>query len=616
MNNLETAKPFMEQLKELLRNKSIELNSSLSKAGLRNVDFEQQLTRIEEQIKSAETKYTIAIVGTFKTGKSTIINSLLNLKGSARLSSEYDPDTAKCIRLMSKEKGQKHNAEVLFLDTYETEYLDWEEAKKYTSQVALNAANSEINKKAEKIDEIRYYIDNPFLDVCNILDLPGTGAGEYEHHHTTITDIKGQEADFIFWVVSTDAEPDKETIKNLEKFNTKMLPIINVWQIESENISSELTAEDIKEILLNQFGAYFASAENPVEYYAGEIDSAQQEDRELKEEWGKAAFTDKVEEILANIQVGDRMQRIKKYISVALQECDLKLKDILENNAFKSLVQSEKNEGLEINKIRSRLSKAQQIGISETKDQAKKTAQGIINIFTDASDAFIENKMQGINFGALFRKDKFQKELKNDFEKNYVRINSGWLDKAVKEFSDDVMAILNGCYVDFAIDISTINNDDSFSMEEDDLSGFIDSMVKIMGQNMVTRIAPTIISLIAGGIMLLIPGGAIIEAIATTLTSGITAAKGIMNDDKLRSKINGIKNASKVQIRQQRYTVVTNLSDSAKQINEKMYNSICAKLDERSSANEEKKTQLRILENTVKNMIAFVNEQSEELAKI
>ncbi len=614
MNNIETAIPFMKQLHESVEIKSAEINKSLSELGINRIDFEGPLTRIEEQINSAETKFTIAFVGTFKTGKSTIINSLLNLQGEARLSSEYDPDTAKCIRLMYKQKDQKYDTEIIFSDTYATEHMSWSEAKKYTSQVALDTLDSEINGKAQKIDEVRYYIDNPFLEVCNILDLPGTGTGIHSEH-TDITDRKIMEADCIFWVVSTDGEPDSESILNLEKFSTKMLPIINVWQSESEDIYSTIQPEDIKEMLLSQFGAYFASAEDPIFYYAKEIDLAQQENRQLRIEWGKMAFTDKVEEILSNIQTGDRMKRIKKQLSIALQNCEESLKDIKENPELKSKVITEKNESYEIDKAYSKLINSCNLADGNIKDHAKKTAQGIIDIFMDASDAFIDNQMQGTNFSALLRKKKFKEDLKNDFENNYVRIKSGWLDEIVKDYSDDVLTILRGIYSDFALEVSAISVEDenAFSMSEDDLSGFIDDMVKIMAQDMGARIAPTIIAAISGAIMMYIPGGLILEALGTVVVSGITATVGITKDDKLRSKITGIKNASKVQIKQQRSTVVNNLNKAGKDVNEKMKEKISEELDKRKNVNDEKKKQLRNLDNLINNMISFINEQREEV---
>lgn len=616
MNNLETAVPFMKQLEELLRKKTDELNANLNKLDIREIDFETSLIRIQEQINSAETKYTIAFVGTFKTGKSTTINSLLNLQGNARLSSEYDPDTAKCIRIMRKVRGQKFDAEILFTDTYPAEQMNWTEAKKYTSQVALSDSDSEIKEKAKKIDEVRYYVDNPFLDVCNILDLPGTGTGAFSEH-TEVTDRKIMEADCIFWVVSTDGEPDNESIKNLEKFSTKMLPIINVWQSESDDIYSVIQPQEIKDMLLKQFGAYFASAEDPVFYYAKEIDLAQQEHRELKEEWGKKAFTEKVEEILSNIQSGDRMKRIKKQISIALMTCENYMRDILESPELISMRQSEKNEGLEISKILSRLSKAQKTAGSDIKEHSKKTAQEILDIFSDASDSFIENQMQGMNWNALFKKKKVQEELKKDFENNYVNIKSGWLDKMVSVFSDEIMSILQGIYTDFAIDMEISDNPcGKFNISEDSFSGFVNDMVKIMSKDMASRIMPTLLAVIGGGIMMLIPGGLVFDALVTVVAGGIGAAFNFSKDEKLQSKIKNIQRTSKNQIRQQRFVIINNLNEAGKSVNDAFYKKIEEELNKRRSSNEQRKVQLTSLENEVKSLLSFIAEQCGILKNI
>lgn len=616
MNNLEAVVPFMKQLEELLTTKKDHLNVGLSKVGVRGVDIESPIMRIQEQVRSAEVKYTIAFVGTFKTGKSTIINSLLNLQGDARLSSEFDPDTAKCIRIMKKEHCQKYDAEVIFTDTYPAEWLSWQDAKKYTSQVALDNSSSTIVKKAEKIEEVRYYVDNPFLDVCNILDLPGTGTGAHSEH-TDVTDRKIMESDCIFWVVSTDVEPDSESILNLEKFSTKMLPIINVWQSESEDIYSTLEPDYIKDMLLNQFGAYFASAEAPVYYYAREIDLAQQENRELKAEWGKENFTAKVEEILNNIQNGDRMKRIKKNIGIALSTCEETLKNVLEDQQLVALAQNEKTEKSEITQIFAKLDKEKSLATDDIRSHAKKVAEEITEVFTDASDAFIENTMYGTNWKALINKRKFQDDLKRDFEKNYVRIKSGWLDNMIKEYSDDVATILQGIYIDFSIDIESINDSSSkFTMEEDDLSSFIDAMAKIMADDMKTRITPTLIATIAGGIMMLIPGGIIFDVLATVVCGGIGALNGLTKDDKLRSKINGMKLSSKVQIRQQKSTIKTRLAEAGKNINDNFYSKIKEKLNVRKALNEERDANLRELKNEINDILSFITEQTEELSRI
>ena len=133
MNNIESMVSTLQKMRGDIETYSKSLNASLRACNLKTIDTQPILKNIDAQIESAKSKFTIAFVGTFKTGKSTIINSLLELSGDERLSSEYDPDTAKCVRLIYKEKGAPE-AEVEFYDSYETEQLSWAEAKKYTSQ--------------------------------------------------------------------------------------------------------------------------------------------------------------------------------------------------------------------------------------------------------------------------------------------------------------------------------------------------------------------------------------------------------------------------------------------------------------------------------------------------
>ena len=615
MNNLETAIPFMKQLVEILQKKNESINTDLDELRIREIDLDSSILRINEQIKSAETKYTIAFIGTFKTGKSTIINSLLNLSGTERLSSEFDPDTAKCVRIIEKPKRQDYEAEVIFENNiYPIEHTSWIEAKKYTSQVALDGESQAFRDKAEHIEEVRYYVDSPLLKLCNILDLPGTGTGAHSEH-TEVTDKKIMEADCIFWVISTDAEPDIESIRNLEKINTKMLPIINVWQSEQEDIFSELTPDDIKTMLLEQYTAYFASAENPVIYYAREIDLAQQQGRELKEEWGKQQFTDKVNDILNNINHGDRMLRIKNQIDTALSSCETQITDLLQNHQMETLKQAEKAESIEIIKIKNQLKKANRLATGEIKQTASKATNDLLDIFIEASNAFIDNKMQGTNFDALLRR-RSEEKLKREFEEDYVRLNNGWLDNLVKEYTDDVKSILEGIYVDFSLETEVINSSKNFDLNSDDLNAFIAGLSDVMSKDMAQRLLPIIISAITGGILMIIPGGLIIEAFLTTIVAGVTSMFNIPKDNKLIQKKETIKQQAKSQIRQQRAHITNSFIQCAEEVNSEFYNEINSKISGRDEKNKAKKAKMDSLDLKLQDILDFIRLEKGELKKI
>lgn len=613
MNIIETAVPFMEKTKKDLEDYIENLNSMLKEFRIHPVNIEPSLEKIQKQIDSANNKFTIAFVGTFKTGKSTVINSLLQLEGDKRLSSEFDPDTAKCVRIIKKERRQKYEAEVIFQDnTYPTEYLSWNEAKKYTSQVALDSSDKHINEKAKKIEEVRYYVDNPFLDLCNILDLPGTGTGSHAEH-TSVTDKKIMESDCIFWVVSTDTEPDRESIKNLEKVSTKMLPIINVWQYEQEDIVGMMTPEEIKGLLSEQYQIYFADAEAPVVYYAKEIDMAQQNRQTLKEEWGKSSFVDKVTDILQNAQKGDRMTRIKKNLRNALEECDAVFEKIQQDDELQKIKSQQNTDKHEINVLKGKLSKCKNMVENDIKNEAQKTTSEILDVFINASDSFISNRMSGLNLKAVFQKERFQKELKKDFEDNYIKLKSGWIEETMKEFFDNIKNIVIGAYSSFAMDLDTEQDFADLSSDEFSVSNFVDTMAEAISKEILERFLPVMITVITGGILLLIPGGALVELAVTTLTSGVAAFGSISNDDKLIAKQDNIKMQSRNEIRQQKSVIAQNFKNIGKQLNEKCHSGLLSEIDRKMGITEKEREKLVKLSRVLENYRTEVKELIQEV---
>lgn len=415
MNNVESMKSTLELIKSQIIDSSEKLNKSLMDVGINKEDFHNAILKIEKQIVSAENKFTIAFVGTFNTGKSTIINSLLGLKGEARLSNEDDPDTARCIKIVEK-NGQTYEAEVDFGTYCNPEKLTWVEAKKYTSQVALDAEDEDFRKKASMIKEVKYYVDSPLLRLCDILDLPGTGTGNHDDH-TAVADEKIMESDCFFLVLSTDMEPDKESIKNLKKIRHKLLPIINVWEFEKDGIKGEFSPEDIINTIMDGYSEYLINADNPIIYYAKEVDYAQLNGLPLKDEWGKATFVEKIYEIISNVQVGDRATRIKSNILDALSECRDLLENVKDSSKLKELKSLSDKNKTEINNQYQKLYKCNNLVSSDITATAKKTTDEILDIIAEASECFIQNKMSGVDLRHLLK--MFTKKQKEDMSKEF-----------------------------------------------------------------------------------------------------------------------------------------------------------------------------------------------------
>lgn len=592
MNNIESLKEVITEIGNRIRSSSDELNNALSGVGIHEVDLSNAITRIEKQVTSAESKFTIAFIGTFSTGKSTIINSLLDLKGEARLSNAYDRDTARCVRIIQK-AGRKYEAEVDFGGTYPVEKLSWIEAKRYTSHVELEAASEITRERAKYITEVRYYVDSPLLDLCNILDLPGTGSGSEEGSDDEIvTNEKIMESDCFFWVVTTEYEPDPDTLRNLDKISSKMLPIINVWQSEKDDIKGQFTPQEIIQILQDSYSAYLQNAEDPVIYYAKEIDDAQQAGTEVKPEWGKDDFVQKVQQILGNIQTGDRAKRIRKNLLDSFTECNGAIADIRSNKKLAEL-QSEVNKDKSENaKQFQRLERCNYIISIDRGDAAKKTADDIVDIISDASQSFIQTKMSGFDLKNMLRmftkkqRAQMSAELTEEFKNNYLRFDTGWLDECVKGFCRDIINILKSKYIDFS---STLNDGGNIELgtgfSSGDMTSFIDDIAEQIQKDAQAKMVSLVSSALTVTLLFVIPGFALIDEIASIFSIGKSFGD-LSNDSNLRSKINMVVSHAKVQIRQQRYTIVSELDKQSEDIANQFYEKVKNQLDKDKSLNK------------------------------
>ena len=539
------------------------VNGALENVGMKSINIDKVIENIDAQIKTANSVFKIAIVGTFKTGKSTIINSLLDLKGESRLSSEYEPDTAKCIRLAYREEGYPE-AEVDFGGVYPTEQLSWQEAKRYTSQVALNEESSEYRKKAESIDEVRYYLDVPFLKMCNILDLPGTGTGSYLEH-TNTTDNKILQSDCFFWVVSTNSEPDVETAKNLEKIRHKIIPIINVWQKESENICGAFTPEQIIELIEDGFSAYIGNASDAIVYYAGEIDEAQRKDREVLPEWGKETLLERIALINANVSDSDNASRITRNLKNAIDDCSIILSELKENPQLIELNKKEKAKSDDAVKQLEQLSSCKRVAYSEVGDEASKTADEIVDILSNASASFIQTKMSNVDFSALM-KERYKRKIADEFEKCCIRAESGWIEAMSKTYCDNISSILEGRYIGYAVEINNMNTT-GMTLEASDLDvgDFTNTITELMNGEVSSKLITVIISTIGQIILAIIPGGTVVDSLYT-VGSVFSSASKLTNSDKLQMRAQVVINHARTIIKQQKYSIYNKLKTKGEEL--------------------------------------------------
>ena len=224
-------------------------------------------------------------------------------------------------------------------------------------------------------------------------------------------------------------------------------------------------------------------------------------------------------------------------------------------------------------------------------DAAKKQAQEIVGIVSDASQTFIQNKMSGIDLKNMLRmfgkksRDEMSEEFTKEFKDKYLRFDNGWLDSCVKEFSRDIISILKSKYIDFS---QTINNGGEFEINSNfdagEMSEFVDTIAEQIQINAQGKLISVISATLTTTLILLIPGYSLFDAIASVFSVG-KALGDLGSDSKLRAKINMVVAQAKVQIRQQRYTIQSQLNEQATMISKQFYTKVKNQLDKDKSAN-------------------------------
>ena len=148
----------------------------------------------------------------------------------------------------------------------------------------------------------------------------------------------------------------------------------------------------------------------------------------------------------------------------------LKLKELINS--------SQKNES-EILKKYQKLNRCNNLVKSDIKTSAKKTADEILDLFTKASESFIQNKMNGVDLRYLLKmftkkqKEQMSKEFSEEFEKNYLRLDSGWLEDAINNYCNEIFIILKGKYIDFSCSLIEEEISTSSKFDPGGLTGFL-----------------------------------------------------------------------------------------------------------------------------------------------
>ncbi len=262
----ETLRENIAEVTDCIEN-SLNISSDIEKYLTRELtkEFEKEEVKLNDlvkdarrQRKTAKENKTIVLFGRFSTGKTTLINAMLNLSQQyslKKLTTRGDPTTAKPVRLKHKSNLEKPKAKIIYEDR-DDEDISIEEAYNLMETGSENEENS-------GIIEVQILTSHPGLEDFDILDLPGTGTAFYEQHEK-IVESRLNDSSMILWVSGGPEEmyPDRKDSDLIRKIIPKedeqksKRPVIPIWNAKqnpgefldlSDSPESEQFIKDAKE---------------------------------------------------------------------------------------------------------------------------------------------------------------------------------------------------------------------------------------------------------------------------------------------------------------------------------------------------------------------------------
>lgn len=433
LNPTEDFARHLEHQSQSIASHIAKLNTALKQSGFPPIDISNFEKRLERQKQTARKPFTVCFYGSFNSGKSTIINALLGLTGEARLSSENSPDTAKSIRIQHRRYPDDPEV-VIHFKGGRTKKMNWKECKKFTSQVHLKIT-PEDGLLAGEIEEVTYFVPEnegtSLISLCNIIDLPGTGAAEGDLHDE-IANERIRESELIFWIIPTHRpEVDVNELRNLQSMkaiNALVIPIVNVWQDQVRNVRSKIDPEDVKTNIEDHFRRHFKTPPVIFSLYAREAERAFERGGHPEEYTGYQKFISFLQANFFNFENRDkqRINRISRIANVMNGE----IENLQDQSAESHSAVDEKLGHL---KVKDKAAEAEYNAtkriLSDFKTQiepiANVAADKMIGIFIECTERFIRRKTSGVNLSLILRNINRKKEderLKQEFETRYLEI--------------------------------------------------------------------------------------------------------------------------------------------------------------------------------------------------
>lgn len=227
----ENATPI-ERLTILLRNHAHALVSM--------EDFRAQALALWDIAGEAERPLLVAVMGEFKTGKSTFLNTLV---GAPILQTDAAPATAVVTLLRY---GEEKTVTLHKKDGTTAPYA-FEQRKEITAE---GDASLQALRDALAYVEITY--PAPLLQHVNLIDTPGLNV--HRQAHIDASEAFQDKADLVLWVFSATRAASRTELASIRALGARLRPIAIVNQLDAVD-EEEMTKEDVIASLTKRLGA-------------------------------------------------------------------------------------------------------------------------------------------------------------------------------------------------------------------------------------------------------------------------------------------------------------------------------------------------------------------------
>lgn len=259
-----------------------------------------KLWNISEQSKRS---LLVMIMGEFKTGKSTFINTILE---EEVLKSDVTPATA-VVSMISY--GDKRAIRAHLIDGSIMDF-PFEELKNITAEGDESKA-----KLREKIEYVEIFIPKDILKKITIVDTPGLNVDNDLHIKSTKRFMN--EADYVYWVFSYGRAASRTEVAAIKELSNSIKPTAIINKIDEIDEEEESLEDVIHEISLRLKG----TVNNIIgvsSYFAKK--AILEGNKSLLEESNWSEFTKNLEENVINNSESLKAKSIKSKINSYLDE--------------------------------------------------------------------------------------------------------------------------------------------------------------------------------------------------------------------------------------------------------------------------------------------------------